>query len=346
MGAAYRQLNPQARVLGIERDPDTAAIAEQRLDKVARVDVELDPLPFDEPDGFDCLVYGDVLQQLREPWTVLSRHVAALRPGGTVLLCVPNAEHWSLTARLFQGGWDYEAAGLLDADHLRWFSLRSVVRALQEAGLVVEETQPRIFAPDKARGFIQTMAPALQSLGIDGQEYGRRAAPLQYVIRAQRQVPAAIKEPPSTIDVIFRGSDAPVFFLPALMAGGANSGAVQMAPGNLRPVERPYACVVTIWDFWRLFPARCASAGVAHFSSVIEAAVLDDVRAERAVLLLDLTNEGPEFDRAAFDHVHAFVDSQMLPADRVIWLAQNRAIETAYHAAYRGQRPAIRFLYL
>ena len=129
------------------------------------------------------------------------------------------------TARLFQGGWNYEATGLLETHHLRWFSLRSVVRALKEAGLVVEETQPRIFAPDKARSFIQTMAPALQSLGIDGQEYARRAAPLQYVIRAQRQVPAAIKGPPLTIDVIFRGSDAPVFFLPALMAGGANSGA-------------------------------------------------------------------------------------------------------------------------
>ena len=46
LGAAYRRLNPRALLLGIESDPVTAEVATRRLDQVAVVDVEQDPMPF------------------------------------------------------------------------------------------------------------------------------------------------------------------------------------------------------------------------------------------------------------------------------------------------------------
>jgi predicted RNA methylase len=49
LGAAYRRLNPRALLLGIEQDGQAAAIAAHRLDHVAAVDVERDPLPFELP---------------------------------------------------------------------------------------------------------------------------------------------------------------------------------------------------------------------------------------------------------------------------------------------------------
>jgi capsular polysaccharide biosynthesis protein/SAM-dependent methyltransferase len=186
LGAAYRAVNSGARLLGIERDPDMAAIARQRLDAVACVDVQQNPLPFELPEGIDCLIYGDVLQQLRAPWAVLRRQLEALNPGGSVLVCVANAEHWSLVARLFRGGWHYERAGLLDVSHLRWFSLRTVMRELVDAGLTVEEVHPRIFAPEQAQQFVQILAPGLRRLGIEPGGYLPRAMPLQYVVRARR----------------------------------------------------------------------------------------------------------------------------------------------------------------
>jgi len=186
LGAAYRGLNSAARLLGIERDPEMAAIARQRLDAVACVDVQQHTLPFELPDGIDCLIYGDVLQQLRDPWTVLRRQLEPLNPGGSVLVCVANAEHWSMVARLLRGNWQYEPAGLFDVRHLRWFSLRNVMRELADAGLAVEEVHPRIFAPEQAQQFVQTFAPGLQRLGIDPGGYLPRAMPLQYVFRACR----------------------------------------------------------------------------------------------------------------------------------------------------------------
>ena len=60
LGAAYRRFNPRARLLGIEKDPAAAELAAQRLDQVAVVDVEQDPLPFALDRPIDCIVYGDV----------------------------------------------------------------------------------------------------------------------------------------------------------------------------------------------------------------------------------------------------------------------------------------------
>ncbi len=187
LGAAYRLRNPRARLLGIDSHPDLTALAADRLDEVAAVNVEDDPLPFDVPEGIDCVVYGDILEHLSDPWRVLRRHVEALTPDGTVLICIPNLEHWSFTARVLRGDWDYEPSGLLDETHLRWFGLESMRKSLVEAGLSLCDVHPRIFDGEQARAFVAAMTPALQALGIDVESYARRAAPLQYVWRARKQ---------------------------------------------------------------------------------------------------------------------------------------------------------------
>jgi SAM-dependent methyltransferase len=187
LGAAYRRLNPRALLLGIELDGDAAAIAAHRLDQVAAVDVERDRLPFELPHGIDCLIYGDVIEHLRDPGAVLRAQVEALSADGTVLICVPNIEHWSFVARLLRGDWTYEPTGLFDETHLRWFSLESMRQMLLEAGLALCDVHPRIFDAEQARGFVRVMEPALRAMGIDPQSYVNRAMPLQYVWRARKR---------------------------------------------------------------------------------------------------------------------------------------------------------------
>ena len=187
LGSAYRLRNPRARLLGIEGDPQQAAIAAERLDEVAVTDVENDPLPFDLPFGIDCIVYGDILEHLRDPWQVLRHHLDVLTPEGTLLICVPNVEHWSFTDRVLRGTWDYEPSGLLDATHLRWFGLESMRKGLLGLGLSLCDVQPRVFDPERARAFATAMQPALAALGIDAESYAQRAAPLQYVWRVRKR---------------------------------------------------------------------------------------------------------------------------------------------------------------
>jgi SAM-dependent methyltransferase/glycosyltransferase involved in cell wall biosynthesis len=186
LGAEYRRRNPKVRYLGIEADPDLARLAAARLNDVATTDVEHEPLPF--PDlRFDCIVYNDVLEHLVDPWAVLKQQAASLTDDGTVVLCVPNAEHWSLAERLMRGTWDYDDRGLMDRGHLRWFTEDTTRRALLAAGLWPQDCAPRVYDLAQAEAFVLAMEPALAALGIDAENYLRRAAPLQHIWRATRQ---------------------------------------------------------------------------------------------------------------------------------------------------------------
>jgi SAM-dependent methyltransferase len=134
--------------------------------------------------SLDVLVYGDVLEHLRDPWAVLKRDAALLAPGGTLLVCVPNIEHWSFAARLLAGRWQYEDMGLFDRTHLRWLTRGAMQQAIEAAGLKPVECAPRIFDRDRALAFAKAIAPALQAMGVDPNDWLRRSAPLQYVWRA------------------------------------------------------------------------------------------------------------------------------------------------------------------
>ena len=195
LGAGYLRRNPNARMLGIDLDPAAAATAARRLSEVAMVDVEAEPMPFSVPDGIDCIVYGDVLEHLRDPWRVLRLHAEMLTATGSVLVCVPNVEHWSMQMRLLAGSFEYEEMGLFDRTHLRWFSIDSMRRALEGAGLVPCDVRARVFDAEPAGRFVAAIAPALAALGIDRTAYARRATPLQYIWRARRQAvpPIAVR---------------------------------------------------------------------------------------------------------------------------------------------------------
>jgi len=188
LAAHYRRRNPRARLLGIDKDPAIAAIAIERLDELATVDVEVDPLPFDVSEGIDCIVYGDILEHLADPWTVLTRQAEALTPDGMILMCVPNVEHWSFAERLLRGVWDYEPTGLFDNTHLRWFSLRTMQDGLAQRGFVLCDATPRVFPFDREPSvkFTQVITPALAALGVKPDDYLRRAMPLQYVWRVRK----------------------------------------------------------------------------------------------------------------------------------------------------------------
>ena len=114
----YKRRNPACRYFGIEIDPVSARVAATRMDSVANVDVELDPLPFG-PEMFDCIVYGGVLADLRDPWAVLRQHAQALSATGIIVASVLNLDHWSFAERLLRGTWNYEDHGLFSRSHLR-----------------------------------------------------------------------------------------------------------------------------------------------------------------------------------------------------------------------------------
>jgi len=125
------------QVTALERDPEQAAKARGRCHEVIVAD--LDEAAPRLPGLFDAIVYGDVLEHLSDPLPVLVALDRSLAPEGRVLVSVPNIAHLWVRLSLLLGRWDYVDRGILDRTHLRFFTRRSFVRFLGDAGLDIEE---------------------------------------------------------------------------------------------------------------------------------------------------------------------------------------------------------------
>ena len=85
-------------------------------------------------DGYDVVIAADVLEHVRDPAATLAQIREVLRPGGTLLASIPNFGHWYPRARVALGLFDYDARGILDRDHVRFFTRRSFARLVRDAG--------------------------------------------------------------------------------------------------------------------------------------------------------------------------------------------------------------------
>ena len=193
LGVAFKALQPAVTWIGIEAEPAAAALAQERLDLLLSGDVEDPDLVMPALPPLDCLVYGDVLEHLRDPWTCLQRQTAWLADDGVLLACIPNVQHWSALLQLLQGRWPRLDEGLFDRTHLRWFTRQSIVELVEGCGLVLHDLQPRIFRPEQAEAFVKQLKPALAGLGLDPNTLLEGVSPLQYVVRAGRRPAPALQ---------------------------------------------------------------------------------------------------------------------------------------------------------
>lgn len=95
-----------------------------------------------EPQAHDVIVCADVLEHVRQPEAVLREARALLKPGGLLLVSVPNVAYAGLVADLMHGRWEYGTEGLLDASHLRFFTRDSFAGLLQREGWHLHRAEP------------------------------------------------------------------------------------------------------------------------------------------------------------------------------------------------------------
>lgn len=125
---------------GIELSAQAAAEASKVADEVVNLPV-IGPLPF-APASFDVVVCADILEHLADPAAALATVAALCRPGGAVVISVPNVAFWQARMRLLVGVWRYEPTGLFDTGHLRFLTRATLVELVEGAGLRVERCEP------------------------------------------------------------------------------------------------------------------------------------------------------------------------------------------------------------
>ncbi|HDD44769.1 MAG TPA: class I SAM-dependent methyltransferase [Candidatus Desulfofervidus auxilii] len=138
LGEQIKQRN-SAEVVGIEVDEQMAKIAKEKLDKVIIGDIEkINLADYFTPDYFDCIIFADILEHLKDPWRVLKNTTSFLSDGGVIVISIPNVRHYTTILNLlFKGYWPYRERGIHDKTHLRFFTLKNVKEMIRDAGLKI-----------------------------------------------------------------------------------------------------------------------------------------------------------------------------------------------------------------
>ena len=138
-------------VQGVDLDPSRITRVFEKHDvPVARVDIEREPLPFDQ-GSFDSVLFLELLEHLRiNPFHALRETHRVLKPGGHLLLTTPNIS--PVDRLLFLLGKDYqgdpvEQFGLLEKvghmGHIRLYATDEVRRMLTHVGFEVTDVAYR-----------------------------------------------------------------------------------------------------------------------------------------------------------------------------------------------------------
>ncbi len=144
-GMAIKQKFPDVKYIGLDSNNKAAQIAQTRLDRVIVSDiekVELDTLGL-KKGYFDIIICADVLEHLYDPWKTLFTLRDYLKPDGEVLASIPNVQNIDIVAGLLNGNWTYKESGILDATHIRFFTLSEIVKMFSATGYKVIKCSPR-----------------------------------------------------------------------------------------------------------------------------------------------------------------------------------------------------------
>jgi len=137
---------------GFEVNEITAAQARSKLERVEVGDLErTDLVELFGRGAFDVVVFGDVLEHLRDPLPVLRQARPLLAPGGSVLISTPNIAHGDVRLALLSGRFRYNKLGILDETHTRFFTRDSLVEFLRDAGFILADlrrTRAELFATE------------------------------------------------------------------------------------------------------------------------------------------------------------------------------------------------------
>jgi SAM-dependent methyltransferase len=131
-------------VFGVEVDPRAAQQAKPFYKEVIVGDMDKDILPFAK-GFFDCILYGDVLEHLIDPWRVLHSHRQILTDDGTIICSIPNIRYYRVLGSLiFNGRWDYTRLGILERTHRRFFTLKTIEDMFRESGFEMKKVVKKI----------------------------------------------------------------------------------------------------------------------------------------------------------------------------------------------------------
>ncbi|MFZ0933609.1 MAG: class I SAM-dependent methyltransferase [Bryobacteraceae bacterium] len=156
--AAWLRRHCKCWVAGVEIDKAMAALARERCDSLQEADLDdLPLLPYPQ-SHFDVLVFGDVLEHLKNPERALVHLLRYLVPDGIAVISIPNFAYLGVRLRVLLGRFRYTDWGILDRTHLHFYTRQTAHDMVEQCGLTVSAWD---FRPPQWPGFPKALRGAL-----------------------------------------------------------------------------------------------------------------------------------------------------------------------------------------
>jgi len=163
--AAWLRVHRKCWVAGVEIDKAMAAVARERCDSLQEADLDdLPLLPYPQ-SHFDVLVFGDVLEHLKNPERALVHLMRYLGPCGIAVISIPNFVFLSVRLKVLLGRFRYADWGVLDKTHLHFYTQQTAREMVEQCGLTVRkwDFRPPLWRilPEALRESMAKLRPSL-----------------------------------------------------------------------------------------------------------------------------------------------------------------------------------------
>src|SRR6202051_197651 len=174
-------------VTGIDLNSATVEHARRFYSRVLVADIDAVPLPeIVEGARFVVVVFGDVLEHLRNPVRILDETRQILYKSGYVVASIPNIAHGAVRLALLKGNFEYEEVGLLDDTHVRFFTARSVEELFAEAGYRIDQIERTLVPIFSGSNLVPKVDRAAFSEAVISEiEADPESETLQFIIKAK-----------------------------------------------------------------------------------------------------------------------------------------------------------------
>lgn len=125
-----RELGFQRKFYGITLSPAEREKASPSMEQCWIADVEESSLEFLKELRFDSIMFSHVLEHVKDPTAVVSKFLPLLKTRGIILVAVPNVLSWRQRLLFLFGRFEYQADGVMDNTHLRFFTYHTAQHCL------------------------------------------------------------------------------------------------------------------------------------------------------------------------------------------------------------------------
>jgi 2-polyprenyl-3-methyl-5-hydroxy-6-metoxy-1,4-benzoquinol methylase len=141
-GVIGRLKQDSRSIYGIEKSKQLIKIAKDNCEKVYKLDLNNFSAKKINQKEFDFIFFGDVLEHLQDPLKTLKKIIPLAKHNGLIIISLPNIAQIQFRLKHLFGNFTYTESGVMDENHLHFYTFKSGQKLIKQANLEIIKTYP------------------------------------------------------------------------------------------------------------------------------------------------------------------------------------------------------------